>query len=76
MSPLFYILPPATSFKNYFLIHSVLLRLLFCSTSAYSPSTIYLYGALQRPMILKCLCFLNNIRFKRRIYVFQPFYTK
>ena len=27
-------------------------------------------------MILKCLCFLNKIRFKRRIYVFQPFYTK
>lgn len=85
MSPLFYILPPVTSFfffppvtsfKNYFLIHSVLLSLLFCSTSAYNPSTIYLHGALQRPMILKCLCFLNRIRFKKKIYVFQSFYTK
>lgn len=29
MCPLFYILPPATSFKNYFLIHSVLLSFFF-----------------------------------------------
>ena len=76
MFPLFYILPPVTSFENYFLIHSVLLSLLFCSTSAYNPSTIYLHGALQSPTILKCLCFLNRIRFKKKIYVFQSFYTK
>lgn len=64
-----------TSFKNYFWF-TLCYSAYFYSTSAYDPSTIYLHGALQSPTILKCLCFLNRIRLKKKIYVFQSFYTK